>query len=679
MAGIELGWQGADGMRRRLDMETLRRVMGALGFPCGSRVQLANTVAGLRADQEMSQARFVTANAGTPISIGRATARTAEVMLESGGALRVTCTRGRSGQGFLPPISEIGYHRLRVGNREVTLAVAPRRCFGIDDIEANGRLWGLAAQAYSVKRRGDGGIGDWGGIAILAEEATKLKADAVALSPASAVFLQGLARFEPYSPSSRLCLNPLHADPAAVFDPRLVERVQARIAASAGQAKFEEARSIDWKSAANLKLAVFRELFDEFSRNGGEHSNLWRRFGRFRSAEGAPLGDHARFEAIGMLIAGSDEGSDWRNWPSALRNPRSREAIDFGRRHEREILFHEFLQWLSNESLAAAHRRALAAGMRIGLISDLTVGISPRGSQAWAYQSEVFNGLSVGAPPDAFNRKGQDWGLTTHSPQALWKTGFDQFLRTIRVAMRHAGGIRIDHIIGLNRLWLIPSGAPATEGAYVRYPLRDLLRLVALESHRHRVIVIGEDLGTVPAGFSDQLERFGILGTRVLWFERGKGGFRRPERWPRPVLSMATTHDLPTVTGWWRGRDIGLRAKQGHFNRNELRRQKTARAQDRRALWNAFLRAGVASGRMPGSSAPAKVVDAALQFVARAPNALNLVTLEDVLGSLDQPNMPGTIDEHPNWQRRFRLEATEMLRQRRALRRLKAVSDSRRP
>ena len=240
----------------------------------------------------------------------------------------------------------------------------------------------------------------------------------------------------------------------------------------------------------------------------------------------------------------------------------------FAASHRDEVLFHEFLQWVADRSLAAAQARAREAGMRIGLVGDLAVGMDPTGSHAWSRQRDILLGVAIGAPPDLFNPRGQDWGLTGFSPRALEDGGFAPFIATLRAALRHAGGLRIDHAMGLSRLWLVPEGADPAEGAYLTYPLTDLLRLLALESARHNAIVVGEDLGTVPAGFRETLDQDGVHGMRVLWFERGENNsFAAPQTWDAAALAMTTTHDLPTVAGWWSGTDIAARAECGRLGR----------------------------------------------------------------------------------------------------------------
>jgi len=581
-AGVAVDWTDAMGRPQRVRTESLRRLLEALDG----------------VDAPIRTPPLITARLGRPITIaGIDGDQAAELVLEDGKAKSVVLRDGR-----LPGIGRLGYHRLRLADREITLAVAPPRCVTLQDIGGGERMWGVAAQVYSLRRTGDGGIGDAGAVRDLAEAAARHGADAVALSPVHSLFPHDPARYGPYSPSSRLFLNPLYADPSVIFDATAVAPDEA----------LERAALIDWAAAGAAKFARLRALFDEFDE---VDTPLLREFERFVVEGGEALRQHARFEA--EQAAGSER-------------------------------FHLFLQWITARSFAAAQQAAEAAGMRIGLISDLAIGMDRAGSHAWARQSDLLMGLSIGAPPDGFNPHGQDWGLTGFSPHALVATGFEPFLATLRAALAHAGGVRIDHIMGLMRLWLIPRGQPAGEGAYLAYPLEDLLNLLALESHRHGAVVIGEDLGTVPPGFRARLRRAGIAGMDVLWFERTRLNFRKPSRWRADAVAMTTTHDLPTVAGWWSGDDIRTRRALGLGTPGEDQ----ARQQDRARLWRAFTHAGV-GGDMPPTEQPAPVVDAALGYVAQSRSPLMLAPIEDLLGLAEQPNLPGTIDEHPNWRRRL--------------------------
>ena len=323
---------------------------------------------------------------------------------------------------------------------------------------------------------------------------------------------------------------------------------------------------------------------------------------------------------------------------------------------------HAYMQMLADQGLAAAQAAAKDAGMPIGLIADLAVGADSGGSQCWSRQDEMLLGLTVGAPPDLLSPTGQNWGLAAFNPRGLARNGFGAFIDMLRQAMRHAGGVRIDHAMGLARLWVVPDGALANEGAYLHFPLQDMVRLIALESHRHRCVVLGEDLGTVPDGFQRTLEDASILGMRVLWFERDANHFNPPGGWSTNAASMTGTHDLPTVAGWWAGRDLEWRHRLDLFGGPENdHRENNERGRDRHLLWRAMQDSGSVQGDAPPPDQPVTVVDAALRHVAAAPCALLIVPIEDALGVLDQPNLPGTLDTHPNWRRRYAGPASALL------------------
>jgi 4-alpha-glucanotransferase len=602
-AGLAIDWIDANDRPQRVSLEALERILEAL-----DSVPPAETPP------------LITADVGQPIRVpGVDRDSAAELLLEGEAPRPLTISPSRG----LPPIAMPGYHTLRVGARELTLAVAPPRCVTFEDIAPGERLWGLAVQIYSLKRAGDCGIGDTTGLAMLARSAASYGADALALSPAHSLFPNDLGRYGPYSPSSRLFLNPLLIDPTAVLGKQ----------SDTGPAA--DSSLIDWPAASTRKYAWLRHLYDDFR---ATRSPLTAAFERFVREGGPNLAGHVRFEA--------GDG-----------DPR----------------YYAFLQWLADGAFAAAQKAAKDAGMRLGLIGDLAIGLDPGGAEVCADPAAFLTGLRVGAPPDLFNADGQDWGLATFAPQALVARGFAPFIATLRANLRHAGGIRIDHAMGLMRLWLVPHGRSPADGAYLAYPLDDLLRLLALESHRHRAVVIGEDLGTVPPQFRARLGKAGIAGMDVLWFQRRAGRFLPQDEWRADAVAMTTTHDLPTVAGWWRGADLELRRKLGRASEAEIK----ARPEQRQALWQAFTAAGAATGSPPEPQDSDRAVDAAIGFVARSPGPLTLVPLEDIVGTPEQPNLPGTTDQHPNWRRRLRLPADEILEHPDAERRLRRLNERR--
>jgi 4-alpha-glucanotransferase len=312
--------------------------------------------------------------------------------------------------------------------------------------------------------------------------------------------------------------------------------------------------------------------------------------------------------------------------------------------------------------------------MSIGLISDIAVGSDSGGSQAWAHRPEMLDGLSIGSPPDDFNARGQNWGVTSFSPHGLHQSAYRPFIDLLRSSLQYAGGIRLDHILGLARLWVVPNGNEATNGVYLRYPLADLLRLTALESHRAQAFILGEDLGTVPPGFREKLRDAGIAGMQVLWFERTSDGFARPEDWSPQAVGMTTTHDLPTVAGWWRGSDIGWREKTAMMADDmDVKRLRRERHHERQQLWQSFQQAGDKKTSQPTTASTSEVVDSAIGFLGKTACDLVLLPLEDVIGLVDQPNLPGTIDEHPNWRRRLPLTTLDIFQDRAVKQRLRTL------
>jgi 4-alpha-glucanotransferase len=678
-AGIAVEWETYTGEQRVVSEDTLRAVLRALGYACESDAEIAESREQLTtAEGLVGLPPLITALAGRKIRLSADddSPRRARLLLEGGGARELTPLPALGGIE-LPAIVEPGYHRLSIGEREIVLAVAPERAVTIGDVAQQRRLWGLAAQVYGLRHHGDGGIGDAAGIAALAETAARHGAAALALSPLHAMFSGQPERHSPYSPSNRLFLNPLYAAPSMVFGEAIVAETLSALGGRYDFAQLEAAPLIDWKVSSAAKLTALRVLFDRFIDAPDAMSALSADFAEFRLQGGESLAQHASFEALQAEQLALGQPPDWHCWPTDLRNPSGPAVAAFRAARQREVLFHMFLQWLADRSLAAAQRRARACGMPVGLIADLAVGMDPAGSHAWSRPQDLLSGLTIGAPPDLFNPNGQQWGITGFSPRALAETGFAPFLATLRAVLRYTGGVRIDHAMGLQRLWVVPAGGPPADGAYLTYPLTDMLRLVALESYRHQAIVIGEDLGTVPAGLRDRLTADGVYGMRVLWFEND-GDFIPSEAWDRDVAAMTSTHDLPTLAGWWTGADIRLRAKLGVLERNQHRvKLETERAGERAAIWRAFTTAGIAGGEAPAPDDPQRFVDAAIRFVARAASRLTLLPLEDVLGSPEQPNLPGTIDQHPNWRRRMSPSAGELLDVPSAARRLADVAAER--
>jgi 4-alpha-glucanotransferase len=669
-AGIALRWHDYRGAEQRVSPESLRAVLAALGYPAATEAQLRDSRRRLHAEQDGTNLPpLIVADAGQPIRMPLSPGRF-RILHEDGTPLEGRAEPDEGGT-VIPAIEVPGHHILEIHSARTTLAVAPAHAHSLAEAEV-ARGWGLAVQLYALRRAGDGGIGDFTALGQFVRAAAKHGAQSVAISPVHAQFSADPDRFSPYAPSSRLALNVLHADPEALGfapppDPAYLAECE----------RLESLPLIDWPAAARARLARFRRVFEQFD----AAPEVFRRdFADFRSRH-PELEAHARFEALHARQFGTDRSHwHWRTWPAELHDPRGAAIAAFAREHAHEVDFHLFLQFVAERQFAVAHAEARRAGMRIGLISDLAVGSDSGGSQSWSRQDEMLVGLSIGAPPDLLNTRGQNWGVVAFSPAGLRRHGYGAFLDMLRAALRHTGGVRIDHAMGLCRLWVIPEGGDSSDGAYLHFPLDDLLRLLALESQRHRGIVLGEDLGTVPEGFQDQLAARGVLGMRVLWFERDGDGYRPPAAWSPAATAMTSTHDLSTVAGWWRGRDLEWRRDLG-FLRDEaaVRAEYRERDRERARLWQAMQASGAASGDMPAPERPVPAVDAAARHVGRAACDLVMLPLEDALAETEQPNLPGTLHEHPNWRRRTPGPAGELLGSAEIAARLAGLAQARSP
>ena len=627
--GIAPRWQNYRHEWQEVSDDSLRTILKALGFPAADDAQVADSRATLAAERG-DLAPLVTALVNTPTRLSIEPGPY-ELIFEDG-TRRTGMLEASTGGATLPAIEQVGYHTLEVAGRRATLAVAPEHGLTVADM---GRPWALAVQLYALRRTGDGGLGDFEALRQLMAPAKLHGADGIAISPVHAQFSADPDRFSPYSPSSRINLNVLHA---AVDMPPSPENDA-----------LEQAGLVDWGTVSRRRLAALRTEFDTLSAD--KHAAL----AAFRAQSGDALETHARFEAIHAEQFGQHGRWHWRTWPDQLRHPASPAVAAFALEHADEVTYHAFLQWRADQGLAAAQQAARDAGMKIGLIADLAVGADSGGSHCWARQDQILGSLNIGAPPDLLNNRGQNWGLAAFSPTGLRQHGFGAFLEMLRAAMRHAGGVRIDHALGLRRLWVIPDGHESKDGAYLAFPQTDLLRLIALESARHGAIVVGEDLGTIPAGFQDEMALSGVLGMRVLWFERDLRSFWQPRGWSNAAAAMTSTHDLPTLAGWWRGRDLEWRARLDLAGGPENEAQDGhERFRDRFMVWEAMQLSGAAEGTPPPNDEPGPFVDAATRYVAGAGCDLMLLPIEDALGLDEQPNLPGTMSEqHPNWQRRL--------------------------
>ena len=509
----------------------------------------------------------------------------------------------------------------------------PPRCHVPDPLE-DALAWGLTCQLPSLASERNLGMGDFADLAALARLAAAEGADFLGLNPLHALFWSDPARVSPFSPSNRRLLNPLYLAPEwiAGFDGLTEE--EAREAA-----RLRDTPLVDVPAVARLKDRVLRRLFARFPHDP-EHRAA---FAAFRAAGGGALESHALFEALSGHMVAEGHGAGWPGWPAAWRDRQSAEVRAFAAAHPKRVEYHLWLQWQADAQLARVQREALTAGMRVGLYLDFAVGEAPDGSASWTNPHLTVPGVSIGAPPDAFSTHGQDWGLAPLSPVRLAEQDCRPFAETMAAVLRHAGALRIDHAMSVARLWLIPRGLPATEGAYVRYPLSGLLARIAEASQRSGAVVIGEDLGVVPAGFRELMGERRFHSYKIFFFERTRRGFRDPRLWPRDALACIATHDTPTFAGWWRGSDLDLRRDLDMLSEAAWVAERRARAADREVLAELLGRDGDAAALSPLLHG----------HIAWSPCRLVGLQVEDALGLAEQVNLPGTVDEHPNWRRRL--------------------------
>ena len=517
------------------------------------------------------------------------------------------------------------------------------------------RLFGPAVQLYAVRSRRNWGIGDFTDLANVARYSASQGASFIGVNPLHELFLDRPEQASPYSPSSRLALNPMYLDVEAIPEFRESAQAQALVASEPLRARIAALRAaplVDYAGVWSAKRQVLALLFHRF-RDGELRpmTDRGRAFRDFAQAQGGALADAAIFDAIqSKLAAGDPTIWGWPAWPAQYRDRANPEVAAFAQRESEDVDFYLYLQWQADAQLGVAQQAALDAGMSIGLYRDLAVGANPGGAETWQQPRLFATGVHVGAPPDDFNRTGQDWGLPPWIPHVLRRTAFEAWKALLRANMRHGGALRIDHVMGLARLYWIPQGASAREGAYVSYPVDESCAVLADESARERAIVVGEDLGTVPDALRGTLRDTGVLSYRVLYFERtADGGFKRPDEYPGQALVCVSTHDLPTMHGFFAGTDLAHRHALGLFPTGDLRdRLHAERDRDRAKLREALVQAGL--GDLDD-------VIALHRYVARTPCSLMSVQLEDVFGETDQANLPATTDDqHPNWRRKVGID-----------------------
>jgi len=570
-----------------------------------------------------------------------------------------------------PPetVSQLGA-ALALSAREGTMV----RCFEPNGLKGGERLWGISVQLYALRSPRNWGIGDFTDLQNLVARTALLGADFIGLNPLHALYAGDPLRISPYAPSSREFLNTLYIDPLAMQAIAIAPAARRSVAAARFQDFLTALRAtelVEYVRVARCKEAIFREIFAAFEalRARAPRHAMVAAFDRFVQERGESL---QRFAAFQALSCSETFGPGWMSWPEAYHDPSGDAVRDFATRNSAEIRYHAFLQWEADAQLANCAQVARASGMRLGLYLDLAIGAPPESAETWGSRHKTIAGFHIGAPPDNLSLEGQDWGLAAYDPYALARTGYRPLRAILDAVMRHAAIIRIDHILGFYRLFLVPVGHSPRDGVYLRLPVEALCDALGLESVARRCLVVGEDLGTIPEDFQGLLATRNILSYRLLIFARDGERFIAPEEYPRDALVAIGTHDLPPLLGYWSASDLRMRSERGLFSDDQTRQLAFAeRERDRAALAAALRNAGFEC--LDDRS----LLAAAHGFLARTPCRLFLVQMEDLACEERQVNVPGTGDPVPNWRRKLSRDVEAILDDPRAAAVLAAVQRER--
>ncbi|MGV0809373.1 4-alpha-glucanotransferase [Mycolicibacterium setense] len=666
--GVAAEFDDWTGRRTAVAESTLVAVLDALGVPAGTEADRINSLAAH--DRQYWQRPL------PPIVLGRATVASSfwvhvthgdpvdlTLLLEDGtertGLRQLENNRAPYDLGDrlvgeatfeLPSDLPLGYHRLRLraGERhtdehsreerytETPVVISPAT-LELPARLGRRRAWGLAVQLYSVRSKNSWGSGDLTDLTDLAVwSAAEHGAGFILVNPLHAAAPVAPMEPSPYLPTSRRFGSPLYLRVEAIPEYAAVRgRGRLRALRAALNERADRQPTIDRDAAWQAKRTALEQVY-RVERSAGREVA----YAAYRTRQGRSLEDFAIWCALTEQY-----GADWHDWPEALRHPANPEVAAFAAANAHTVDFHRWLQWVLDDQLTAAQATAAQAGMELGVMSDLAVGVDPDGADAWALQDVLALGVTAGAPPDEFNQLGQDWSQPPWRPDRLVEQGYEPFRAVVNMALRHSGGVRIDHIIGMFRLWWIPKGAAPTEGTYVRYDHDAMIGIIALEAHRAGAVVVGEDLGTVEPWVRDYLRERGLFGTSILWFESDGSGDPLPaERWREYCLSSVTTHDLPPTPGYLAGEHVRLRDELGLLTRpadQELAADRAAQA-----AWFAELRRAGLLGPAPDTD---EIVSALYRYLGRTPSKLLALSLADAVGEVRTQNQPGTTDEYPNW------------------------------
>ena len=562
----------------------------------------------------------------------------------------------------------LGYHSLQVTidagtgeqSAEQSLIIVPPACPSPADVLKGARVFGITANLYTVRSERNWGVGDFTDLDGLLRWGASADAQFVGVNPLHALRNSG-GDVSPYSPVSRLFRNPLYIDVEAIPGFQQSRAARAIVGNAQFQAELSRVRrsdKVEYERVMELKLRVLRELHSAHLRGPRERNPEWT---GWLESQGEALESFATFCALGEHLGHEGDASDnWHDWPEQYRDPRSAAVARFREQHREEVDFYCWLQFVIDRQLATVAESAKNGAMAIGLYQDLAIGTSPNGSDVWTYPDLFLQGVSIGAPPDPYSASGQNWGLPPIDPRALRARRYDYWIRLVRSSLRHSGALRIDHVMGLFRQFWIPDGKTGKDGAYVRFPSDDLLGILALESTRGGALVVGEDLGTVPEDVPPAMRRWHVLSSKVLYFERDDAsGFKPASSYAEEALATANTHDMPTLAGFWKSRDVEVRRKVGLIDSDDEAKARDTRDTEKRQLVERLVAEGLLpEGRQPDGTALRAAVH---EFLCRTPAALVGLSLDDVVGEGEPVNVPGVgADKFPSWTRRLKMPIEQL-------------------
>ncbi len=556
----------------------------------------------------------------------------------------------------LPDSLPIGYYELRIWGGpgenptgDSLLVVHPGTVYLPEFLEGEGKTWGLFFPLYALRSRKNWGIGDFRDLKeLLPWIGEKLRAGFVGINPLHAIKNRRPYHLSPYFPSSRSYRNFLYLDVEAIPEFRASPQAQRLVKGGSFQRKLETLRSsplVDYESVATLKLRVLQLLFNAFLEKA--HPLRERGFLKYREREGKGLEDFATFQAL------SEEFPDqvWLEWPQGYQDPQSQEVSSFRESRQQRILFWEYVQWNIDEQLGELRVDSQKWGMPLGLYEDLALGVERCGADTWSNPQLFSLKAELGAPPDGFFPMGQRWGLPPVIPTNLRQERYQSWIYLLRHNLPPGGVLRIDHVMGLFHTFWVPSGMTPKDGAYVRGYPKEVLAILALESHLNKALIVGEDLGTVPTWVRSELSKWGILSSKIFYFERGVDGWPTPpEEYPPLALASINTHDMPTFKGFWELKDIELREELRFYPQVELaEEERRGREDQKRSIVTALRERGLLTS---GAESERGLLEAVISWLALTPCKLLILNIWDLLGEEEQQNLPGTIDEHPNWTRK---------------------------